>query len=53
VRIVPKEVTHKGRIVPPVSRRTIDLTAFFDVADADVKADLVDWHGVRRELRKL
>ncbi len=29
-----------------------DLTAFFDAAEVDLKADLSDWHAVRRELQK-
>jgi hypothetical protein len=29
-----------------------DLTRFFDVAVADIKSDLEDWHAVRKELRR-
>jgi len=30
----------------------VDLTAYFDSAEVDLDADLADWHGVRRGLRK-
>ena len=30
----------------------VDLTAYFDAAEVDLDADLADWHGVRRGLRK-
>jgi bifunctional DNA-binding transcriptional regulator/antitoxin component of YhaV-PrlF toxin-antitoxin module len=29
----------------------VDLTEYFDRLEVDVKADLSDWHKVRRELR--
>ena len=30
---------------------SIDLTEYFDIITVDVKADLSDWHKVRKELR--
>lgn len=32
---------------------SFDLTEFFDKFAVDVKSDLVDWHALRKELRKL
>lgn len=29
-----------------------ELTKYFDMATANIKADLSDWHKVRKELRK-
>ena len=29
-----------------------DLTKYFDTVDVDLKADLSDWHKVRKELRR-
>jgi len=42
----------KGDVLEIVPQDKVDLTAYFDAADVDVKSDLSDWHGVRRELRK-
>ncbi len=42
----------KGNILEVVPYDKVDLTAHFDSAVVDVKADLSDWHGVRRGLRK-
>lgn len=42
----------RGDILEIVAHDKVDLTAYFDAAEVDVKADLSDWHGVRRELRK-
>jgi bifunctional DNA-binding transcriptional regulator/antitoxin component of YhaV-PrlF toxin-antitoxin module len=42
----------KGDILEVVPREKVDLTAFFDAAEADVKSDLSDWHAVRKELQK-
>ncbi len=51
----------RGRVVLLVSREesleihpqgVVDLTAYFDAAEVDLDADLADWHGVRRGLRK-
>jgi hypothetical protein len=30
--------------------KVIDLTAYFDTVEVDLKADLSDWHKVRMEL---
>jgi len=42
----------RGEILEILPREKVDLTAFFDRAEVDTKADLSDWHAVRRELRK-
>ncbi len=42
----------KGDVLEVVPREKVDLTAYFDAAEADVKSDLADWHGVRKELQK-
>lgn len=45
-------VRPKGETLEIVPQEAQDLTAYFDAAEVDLKADLADWHGVRRELRK-
>ncbi len=42
----------KGDILEVVPQDKVDLTAYFDSAEADIKADLSDWHGIQRQLRK-
>ncbi len=42
----------KGEALEILPLGDVDLTAYFGAAEADLKADLSDWHGVRRELRK-
>ena len=42
----------RGKVLELIPQDEVDLTAYFDVAEADLKADLSDWHAVRRELRK-
>ncbi len=42
----------KGGVLEIVPHKDVDLTAFFDRAEVEMSADLADWHGVRRELRK-
>lgn len=42
----------RGEILEIIPQDRVDLTAFFDRGEADIRADLADWHGVRRELRK-
>ncbi len=42
----------KGEALEIVPQDEVDLTAHFDAAEADIRSDLSDWHGVRRELRK-
>jgi len=45
-------VRPKGDALEIVPQGDVDLTEFFDKAEVDVKSDLSDWHGVKRELRK-
>jgi bifunctional DNA-binding transcriptional regulator/antitoxin component of YhaV-PrlF toxin-antitoxin module len=42
----------KGDVLEVVPRQKVDLTAYFDAVEVDVKSDLADWHGVRKELQK-
>jgi bifunctional DNA-binding transcriptional regulator/antitoxin component of YhaV-PrlF toxin-antitoxin module len=42
----------RGEVLEILPRENVDLTAFFDRVEVDTKADLSDWHAVRRELRK-
>ena len=42
----------RGKALEILPQEEVDLTAYFDTADVDLKADLADWHAVRRELRK-
>ena len=42
----------KGDLLEIVPQERVDLTAFSDAAEVDLKSDLSDWHGVTRELRK-
>ncbi len=41
----------KGDIIEIKPYATIDLKEYFDKVDVDLKADLSDWHKVRKELR--
>jgi len=43
---------NRGEVLEILPREKVDLTAFFDRAEVDVKANLSDWHAVRRELRR-
>ena len=45
-------VRPRGKVLEIVPQDAVDLTAYFDGAKVDVKADLADWPAVRRELRK-
>ena len=45
--LVPREESLEIR-----PQDAVDLTAYFDAAEVDLEADLADWHGVRRGLRK-
>ncbi len=47
VLLVPRE----GRL-EILPQEAVDLTAYFDAVEVDLEADLADWHGVRRGLRK-
>ena len=42
----------RGEILEILPQEKVDLTAYFDRAEADIKSNLGDWHGVRRDLRK-
>jgi hypothetical protein len=42
----------RGDVLELLPQEKVDLTAFFDRAQVDTKADLSDWHAVRRDLRK-
>ncbi len=44
-------VSVKGDTVEIKPLTLIDLTEYFDKIEADIEADLSDWHKVRRELR--
>ncbi len=41
----------KGDTIEIKPSTSIDLTKYFDTVEVDVKADLLDWHKVRKELR--
>jgi len=45
-------VRPRGEALEIVPQDEVDLTAYFDAAAVDIKADLADWRGVRRDLRK-
>jgi len=42
----------RGEILEIRPQGKVDLTAFFDRAEVDTKADLSNWHAVRKDLRK-
>jgi len=42
----------RGNVLEILPQGEVDLTAFFDAAEVDIKSDLSDWKKVRRELRK-
>ena len=46
-------VVYKGDLVEIRPFTKSDLTKFFDKVEVDVKADLSDWHKVRKELRNV
>ena len=62
--VIPKELRKKYKIKEKVVIKSSEgkielipleekeLTKYFDVATADIKTDLSDWHKVRKELRK-
>lgn len=45
-------IRSRGEVLEILPQEKIDLTAFFDAAKVDLKADLSDWRAVRRRLRK-
>jgi len=42
----------RGDALEVIPLDPVDLTAYFDRAKVDLRADLSDWRGVRRDLRK-
>ena len=44
-------ISAKGDIIEIKPFTSADFTRYFDKAEADVKADLSEWHKVRKELR--
>jgi bifunctional DNA-binding transcriptional regulator/antitoxin component of YhaV-PrlF toxin-antitoxin module len=44
-------VYFKGDLIEIRPFTKADLTEYFDKVDVDLKADLSDWHKVRKELR--
>jgi bifunctional DNA-binding transcriptional regulator/antitoxin component of YhaV-PrlF toxin-antitoxin module len=44
-------ISAKGDTIEIKPLTSIDLTEYFDKINVDVKADLSDWHKVRKELR--
>lgn len=45
-------IRSKGEGLEILPQEEVDLTAYFDAAEVELKSDLSDWHGVRKELRK-
>jgi bifunctional DNA-binding transcriptional regulator/antitoxin component of YhaV-PrlF toxin-antitoxin module len=43
---------NRGEVLEIRPREKVDLTAFFDRAEVEIKSNLSDWHALRRELRK-
>ncbi len=43
---------NRGEVLEILPHEKVDLTAFFDRAEVDTRANLSDWHAVRRDLRK-
>lgn len=46
-------VVYRGEIVEIRPFAKCDLTKYFDKVEVDLKADLDDWHKVRKELRSV
>ena len=46
-------VSLKGDIIEIRPFTNADLTKYFDKVDVEVKADLSEWHKVRKELRRM
>ena len=44
-------ISAKGDTIEIKPFAAIDLTEYFDKMETDLKADLSDWHKVRKELR--
>ncbi len=45
-------IRERNGVLEVVPQQDVDLRKYFDAWEVDVKSDLSDWHGVRRELRK-
>ncbi len=45
-------VSAKGDTIEIKPLTAIDFTKYFDKIEVDVKADLSDWHKVRKELKR-
>lgn len=43
----------KGAIIEIMPYEKVDLTKYFDLVEADIKADLSDWKSVKRELYEI
>ena len=46
-------ISFKGDLIEIRPFTKTDLTEYFDKVDVDLKADLSDWHKVRKELRRI
>ena len=46
-------VVYKGELVEIRPFAKSDLTKYFDKVEVDLRADLEDWHKVRKELRSV
>jgi bifunctional DNA-binding transcriptional regulator/antitoxin component of YhaV-PrlF toxin-antitoxin module len=46
-------IVYKGDVVEIRPFTKSDLTKYFDKVEVDLKADLSDWHKVRKELRSV
>ena len=46
-------IVYKGDVVEIRPFAKSDLTKYFDKVEVDLKADLSDWHKVRKELRSV
>ena len=48
-KVLVREGEGRIEIIP---QDEVDLTAYFDGPKVDIRSDLADWKGVRRELQK-
>jgi bifunctional DNA-binding transcriptional regulator/antitoxin component of YhaV-PrlF toxin-antitoxin module len=46
-------VSLKGDTIEIRPFTQVDLTKYFDKVDVEIKADLSEWHKVRKELRRI
>ena len=42
----------RGNVLEIIPKDRLDLMAYFDAADVDVKSDLAEWHLLRKVLEK-